>query len=125
MSEEKQVPIPIVKEGAAAVRQAIIDAAKPESEQIEFFGQMIELRQPTMRAILELQDLPDKVEAASQMVINYAFVPGTNEKVFESTDLDTIAGMPFGKDMQRLNDAIQKLTDIDVLGEEKNSITQQ
>ena len=104
------------------LREKIFDSAEPKSLIITFFDQEVELRQPTTKRVLELRRLDSESPgaAAAEMIINYVYVPGTKDLVFESTDIDLILGMPFGDNMSRMNQAIAKLTNIDVGGEEKN-----
>lgn len=106
----------------APLRQRIIDGAKPKSKIIMFFGEEIELRQPTTGRVLELRrlDADNPGQAAAQMIIQYCFEPGTKNLVFEDTDIDIILSMPFGEDMSRMNHAIAGLTDINVEDAEKN-----
>jgi hypothetical protein len=103
------------------LRKTIFKNSKPLSKRVVFFGAEIEMRQPPMKTVLELQQLEDKAAAAAQMIVGYAFVPGTDERVFDEADIDVITQMPFGGDLARINKAISELTDIDILGEEGNS----
>lgn len=107
------------------IRSGIFSNSKAKSKQITFFGQQIEIRQPSMRVLLNLQmEEEDPARRASTMIVGYAFVPGTNEKIFEEADIDTIMEMPFGDDMKRLNDTINELTGLTqnaVNEKEKNS----
>ena len=102
------------------LRSQIFSAAKPASKTFTFFGAEIELRQPTMGVIMEAQKIEDRARAAALMVVRYAYVPGTEEKVFDEADVDTILSMPFGKDLRTLNETITELTGVDVAGEEGN-----
>ncbi len=103
------------------LRKMIFGNSKPQSKKVMFFGAEIEMRQPPMRTVLELQQLENKASAAAQMIVGYAYVPGTDIKVFDEADIDMITEMPFGGDLSRVNRAISELTDIDILGEEGNS----
>lgn len=102
------------------IRSKIFANAKPKSKTTTFFGAKIELRQPPMSVVMELQAYEDRTAAAAQMIVNYSYVPGTNEKVFDEADLNLIGNMPFGHDLAQINTVIAELTDIDVLGAEKN-----
>lgn len=93
---------------------------KPQSELITIFGVEVEIRQPSLRVILDAQSSEDKTYAMANMMISYCFVPGTNEKVFEVADIDGILELPFGEDVSKINEIIAKLTSIDITGEEKN-----
>lgn len=105
------------------MRAAIFHNSKPKSTEFTFFGVMIELRQPPMKAVMEAQAIAaeNRGMAAAQMVVRYAYVPGTNDRVFEEADIDSILAMPFGKDLADLNVKIAELTNVDILGEEGNS----
>lgn len=104
----------------------------PKSLEVEFFGEPIEIRQPSVDSILNLkqaveQDAGDaaQVNRTAQMVnmiILYSYVPGTDEHVFEDGDLDQMRSMPFGEDFMRVQQAISKLTNVDlnVRSAEKN-----
>ena len=113
--------IPTTAGDRKSIRDSIFLNAKPKTKILEFFGTSIELRQPPMKAVMELQAHEDRTRAAAEMIVRYAYVPGTSEQVFDSADVDTIMSLPFGGDLSRINTAIAELTDIDVLGEEGNS----
>lgn len=105
------------------IRKAIFSNAKPKSLTFEFFGAEIELRQPPMSEVLATQASAgeDRARASAEMVVRYAYVPGTDERVFDEADIDMIQRMPFGSDMANLNVKIGELTDIDLKVEEGNS----
>lgn len=94
------------------------DSARPKSMEVEFFGVTVEIRQPSLGRILDLQNDDDRKAAMVDMIIEYAYVPGEQERVFEDADTDTLLGMPWGEDFVRVNDAISKLTGLDI-GEEE------
>ncbi len=85
-----------------------------ESKMISLYGIEIELRQPTLEAILKSRDIDDNVARAVDMIIEYAYVPGTDDHVFETADREMILRWPFGKDLQTLNEAIADLTGVDI-----------
>jgi len=87
-----------------------------ESKLITLFGMELELRQPTLEAILRARDVGDDATRAVDMIIEYAFVPGTDEHVFENSDREMMLRWPFGKDLTSLNEAIADLTGVDVAG---------
>lgn len=105
--------------------RASIFNTKPKSEFINIFGCDVELRQPSLGNILEAQTKDDRRAAIVDMIIDYCYVPGTNEKVFEAADAEGILTLPYGEDLSKINDAIARLTNIDVSGEEKNLEEQQ
>lgn len=91
----------------------------PESTTVEVFGVEVELRQPTFSDILKVREEADEQTRTIEMFVNYAYVPGTDEKVFEDTDKDTILRWPYGPDITRIQRAIAELTGIDISAIEK------
>ncbi len=84
------------------------------SKLITIYGVEIELRQPTLKAIMEARDEDNNAARAAGMIIEYAFVPGTDEHIFEDTDRDIILNWPYGEDLTALNIAIADLTGVDI-----------
>ena len=111
-------------------RATIFANAKPKSVVVEFFGTEIELRQPTLGAVLDLRSVRqaaadegkpiDTKEAAVDNMLRYCYVPGTNEPVFEEADRDSLLRLPFGEDYTRITRALQDITGIKVTEAEKN-----
>ena len=91
------------------------------TQEITLFGATVELRQPTLGQILSAQEEDDRKVGLLRLLVEYCFVPGTDERVFEDGDLESIMNMPFSKDIEELNKVMLGLTNIDVLGAEKNS----
>ncbi len=96
-------------------RNTIFGNATPKSKVIEFFGTSIELRQPTLQSTLEKEANQAKGQHAQTalMIINYAYIPGTDEKVFTDADVDKILSMPWGKDFNLAIEVIGEMTSID------------
>ncbi len=90
------------------------DPAKPESEDIEIFGIKVEFRQPTFGAMMDARTIADDKTRTVEMIVAYAFVPGTNERVFEDTDRDTILSWPFSSDIVEIQRVIARLTGVDI-----------
>lgn len=85
-----------------------------DKKTVDFFGQKIELRQPTLADINSLKEDGDNNKSAVvQTLIRYAYMPGTEEKVFEDSDYDSFMSMPFGKDFTQVMEAFGELTGID------------
>lgn len=90
-----------------------IFGAKPKSETIEdFFGTTLELRQPTLQVALENRDTNEQ-DRVYLMLVDYSFIPGTDEKVFEQEDIDQLRTLPFGPEFQRLIGKVNSLLGID------------
>ncbi len=97
------------------LRKALLGTApKAESKIIKMFGVDLEIRQPSLGSIMAAREENDQAIRAVDMIIEYAYVPGTDDHVFEMTDRDVIKNWPFGKDLTRLNAAIAELTGVDV-----------
>lgn len=112
----------------SALRDAIFssDRTKPQVRTVTFFGEELEIRQPDLRTILSISSssAENRQMAIVDMIIAYAFVPGTNERVFEEPDKDSLLGLPFGNDYSELQKAISELTNVNVLTDTatKNSV---
>lgn len=95
---------------------------KFKRESISLFNADVEIRQPTLGMILDAQQDTDRKKAMVKLLVDYCFVPGTDIRVFEDADMDSLLSMPFGDDLLRVNQTIAKLTNIDVLSAEGNSV---
>jgi hypothetical protein len=102
------------------IRQAILDS-KPETEKVVFNGVLVELHQPSLEELLNVRAgaEDDNKRAVVSMIITYCYVPGTNMKVFEETDYDSLLSVPFGKGMSTLLEGFTKLTGVDVTDADK------
>lgn len=83
----------------------------PNFDTVEFNGSKIEIRQPTLGEIFQIQQAgaDDILQSTITMLIKYCFVPGTNERVFEEADRDQLAQLPFNVDLQRLSKSLNAL----------------
>jgi hypothetical protein len=95
-----------------SLREQIFKAKVRKSELVEFFGAPIEIRQPTLGDILEARDNGNSQSAIVGLLVSYAYVPGTDQKVFDAEDGEAIRALPFGPDFLRLNEAMERLTDV-------------
>lgn len=87
-----------------------------------FNGAQIELRQPNLKTVLENLDNADRKNTVVTILIDYAYVPGTDERIFEDTDFDSIMELPFGSDFMEVSEAIDKLTNLNKkVGEERKN----
>lgn len=80
------------------------------SRTITFFGAEIELRQPTLRNIAEMADEDSEQAAIVSTLLHYAYVPGTDEKVFTDAHIEALMELPFGPDFTAVADAIKELS---------------
>ena len=104
------------------IRKAIIgDRHEPKKELVMLFGMEIELRQPTLASILASREEDDEQRRITDVFINYAYVPGTDEHVFEDGDRDVILNWPFTEELVEVQLVIAKLTGVD-LGDAEEAI---
>ncbi len=96
------------------IRSALLSTHQPRSEKVTLFGQEIELRQPTLQDVMKAQDTSDPAERAADMIIQYAYVPGTDERIFDEGDRQTILRWPFGPEFTELQQAITRLTNVNL-----------
>jgi hypothetical protein len=92
---------------------------------IEFMDGEIELHQPSLGSILDSNDKAKDEggnEAATILsMIENAYVPGTDEKVFEAGDYDWFRELPFGAELQRVMKALTELAEINFQQPDANS----
>lgn len=106
--------------------RALMFAAENKVQAVEvitLFGQPVEVRQPTLNQLnaLSRQKENDKVSPIVRIMIEYCYMPGTNDKVFEQGDAEQLMSMPTGKWLNDFNEAMEKLSGVDVKAAEKNS----
>lgn len=104
-----------------ALRSKIFARREFKREKVELFGQEIEIRQPSLGAILSAQEQPDRKKANIRLIIDYCYVPDTDEKVFEEADEATLVEMPFDQSFISVSEAIARMTGVNVAEQRKNS----
>jgi hypothetical protein len=97
------------------IRSKIFASKDFAKEEVDFFGEKLELRQPNLGQVLAVQSDDDRQSAVIDTLIKYAYVPGTEEKVFESGDSAALLELPFGADFVRISTALEKLTSVNFL----------
>lgn len=107
------------------IRSAIFASKnKGATRTFDFFGQAVEIRQPTLAQITRLSRVAaedTKIPQVVRVLIEYCYVPETNEKVFDIGDAEQLASLPSGKWLANFNKAFEELSGIDVEAAEKNS----
>lgn len=93
---------------------------KRHSITVNFFGADIELRQPTTGDIIRSIEDESRKMTLVRVLLDYAYVPGTDEKVFEEGDIPVLEQLPYNSDMKALTKAIEAFTNILVGDAEKN-----
>ena len=86
-------------------------------------GVDIELVQPSVGFILDQPSATDPEIAKNnslRMLIQCCVLPGTEERVFEDTDMDLLRGMPYDADMIVTTQALTKLLSVNSEDAAKN-----
>lgn len=85
-------------------------------------GQNVELREPDLDTVLEFQmsGSEDRKLQSARMLINYVYVPGTDQRVFDDEDVDMIMRLPFNKDLKKLTEQITALLGVEPKAEDKS-----
>ena len=96
------------------IRTAVFADQKPDTRVVRLFGTFVELHQPTLGAILDARDEGDERTRTADVFIRYAYVPGTNDRVFQDEDRDLILNWPFTEDLVRIQEIIAELTGVDL-----------
>src|SRR5690349_13839844 len=96
------------------IRAAIFSGKNIRKERISLFGTEIEVRQPTLGEMLDFQSMEDRKNAIARLLITYSYVPNTDIKVFEDTDMESLLALPFGAELVEVNNAIERLTSVQV-----------
>jgi len=97
------------------MRTKLLGRHQIDAKLITVFGVSVELRAPTLDEIVgnEKDVEKDSKQRATEMIIKYSYVPGTNERVFEDTDHAAILQWPFCKDLLDLQRAINVMAGLD------------
>lgn len=97
------------------LRDKIREAAfnqRSKSKIVSYAGVEIELRQPSVGVVLGREGSSDRKALMSHMLINYCYVPGTDERVFDEADVEALMSMPFNSEWMAINEAIDSLTNL-------------
>ena len=94
------------------IREAVMNS-KAEEQLITAFGVQIAVRTPALRDLMQYRDMQNDENLIARAIVNNCYVPGSNDRVFEDTDVEVLSGLAYSSDMKKLNNAIQ-----DVLGDD-------
>ena len=102
------------------IRKAILSGRATKTLLVNAFGIELEMRQPSLGDILDLQYMENTKQILIQSLINYCYVPGTKERVFDDADKDIIEALPFDDNFTAIQEAIADLTGVDIDAEKGN-----
>jgi hypothetical protein len=103
-----------------ALRTGILGKKKGKALEINMFGHKVEVRQPSVGQLLELETGDDRKKSLVNMLVGYCYVPGSNDKLFTQEDSGELLALPAGEWLNEFNTAISKLTGVDTEDAEKN-----
>lgn len=112
MNDTAVAAVPLTRDQIRA--ELIGKKHKGKTKLVTLFGVEIELRQPTLATILDARDIESERDRTASVFINYAYVPGTDERVFEDTDKESILNWPFAEELIAVQEAIGELTGVDL-----------
>lgn len=96
-----------------AIRNKVL-AGRPKSTIVKLDdGTEIEVRQGRVGDMLDAITTEDPKKRMASLLILACYVPGTNEKVFDDTDYDTLMNLPSGGVFSQLTEAISSQNDLD------------
>jgi len=112
---EVEVEVPTVPPTRDEIRARILKAKEVKRKVIDFFGDQIEIRQPRLSDIIAAREEENRQNAVVDTLINNAYVPNTDIKLFEDTDADELKALPFGADLIRVSNVIEELSEVNFL----------
>lgn len=115
-----------------AIRAKTVGSSKIfKSKLVKFDGIEIEIKEPSvkiwgqiLKAVMTIEDGVSKTEMDKYLiwsVIHCAFVPGTNERVFEDTDYEALEGFPKSGFVGEFSEIAMDIMNTDAEKSEKNS----
>lgn len=90
------------------IRTAILNS-EGENQILDVFGVQIELRSPSLEDLLQYRDASTDDTIMGRTIANNCWVPGTNERVFDDADVDSLMQLKFSGDMRKLTRAINNM----------------
>lgn len=99
------------------LRAKIFSAENSKCKRVEitFNGAKLELQQPTITEVMELNDRPEASARVAVMLIKHAYVPNTDVHVFDDTDYDVLAALPYSPELT----VIQEHMNVFLIGDDK------
>lgn len=92
-----------------ALRQKIFDGMKRKRIAVTYNGVEMEIQQPTIAQVMDLHDTTNPKQRIAKSMIEYCYYAGTDEKVFEDTDLDQLMDMPFSEEVTKMQEVLTQL----------------
>ncbi|KAH0537061.1 hypothetical protein GP486_008842 [Trichoglossum hirsutum] len=119
-TEQDDLPSAVVETAPKAnmtreeLRAAMLAMKEPKVEKVKFLGMDIDLRQPTVGGMADMQRVQVGQNGLVIAVIQYACVPGTQDRIFEADDFDMLQNMPFDASWADVANAVGRLTSVNI-----------
>lgn len=111
---------PLTRDEIRALFFAPLDTPTPPVS-LEWNGVTFEWRRPSVQQVQNARDDDDADKNfLVRLIIEYSYVPGTDQKLFEDTDYDRVMSMPFGPEWQTAVTTIGKEIGLGVEAKVKN-----
>ena len=100
--------------------RAKVFSGNKEEHQLVINGAEVEVKAPNLGEVMELQNKmqADGKSGIVSLLLNFCYVPGTDEKIFEPEDEEAILAMEIGPWVADLTKIIAKITGISLQMEE-------
>lgn len=94
------------------IRSKVLGSTKLQRKSIQLFGEEVEVQQPNIGDIINAGT--NETDTIIDWMIEYIYVPGTNDKVFEMTDRDALLQLPYGAEAKKFTNAFRELSGEDL-----------
>ena len=100
-----------------SLREKFFSPKNFKRKKIKLFDVSLEVRQPSVKQLNELWEVKDDKgnaqNAAVRLIIEYAYLPGSDTKLFDESDYDGLMAMPYGDWVTEFQDAWLKVSGLD------------
>ena len=104
------------------IRTAVLDS-KGDTELVSFRGVQIEIRSPALEDLVQYRNASEDDTVMARAIVQNCWVPGTQERVFDETDIPAIMKLKLNADMRRLNKTLTRILGADDLDEKVSDAT--
>lgn len=114
------------KKSRNEMRAAFFGGLQFKSKKIRIFDTWIEVRQPSIGELSAMNNLEGAAadrNALIELMIQYSYVPGTTDKVFEDSDREHMLDFPMGDWAQTFQETWMELAGVNSEESVKNSET--
>lgn len=122
MSDSTTSEPKVVKTVAQSIREKALKSTEKKTIELSLGEAKFEFVQPSLKQVGELQDSAEESDNfVIKMLVEFSFVPGTQERVFLNEDYQAFIDMPFGGEIQGITNKISSMLNLNVENKAKNS----